>query len=151
MTMAPSVTYNEFAFDSDTYPKEVRLREKVLRAPLGLCWEPHAFEAEERSVHIGGFVDGELIATVVLKPVDKQTVKMRQFAVEPAFQSKGVGSGLLKFAEDSARRRGYQVIRAHARESALSFYRHRGYSVTGEPFTEVTIVHYYISKPLSPS
>jgi GNAT superfamily N-acetyltransferase len=141
-----SVKYSEFAFASDTYPKAVELRRQVLRVPLGLSWEPSAFEAEDLSSHLGGFVDNELIATVILKPVDKRTVKMRQFAVSPAFQSKGVGSGLLKFAEAFAWRHGYQLIVAHARASALRFYQHHGYTVSGDPFTEVTIAHHYISK-----
>ena len=147
--MDPNVSYNEFAFASDTYLKAVELRLKVLRTPLGLGWEPHAFEAENQSNHLGGFVDGILVATVILRPVDPATVKMRQFAVAPEFQSKGIGTGLLGYAEDSARQRGYRLIVAHARESARGFYEHRGYIVSGDPFIQVKVVHYNIRKRLT--
>jgi GNAT superfamily N-acetyltransferase len=147
--MSLNVKYSEFAFHSDAYPVAVELRRKVLRAPLGLGWEPDAFEAEDRSFHFGAFVDGQLTATVILKPTEPQKIKMRQFAVSPEFQAKGIGSELLKHAEETAQKRGYALIFAHARESALPFYQRHGYAISGDPFTEVTITHRYISKWLS--
>ena len=146
--MGLNVTYSEFAFHADTYPVAVELRRKVLRAPLGLEWEPNAFAAEDRAIHFGAFVDGKLVATVILKPVEPQMIKMRQFAVAPEFQAKGIGSELLKQAEKTAHKLGYVLIFAHARESALPFYLRHGYVVSGDPFTEVTVTHYYISKRL---
>jgi GNAT superfamily N-acetyltransferase len=141
-----NLIFAEFAFDSETYSKAVELRRQILRAPLGLSWEPNAFEEEERSFHIGGFVDDILVATLVLRPIDVETIRMRQVAVVHEFQSNGIGSGLLIYAEGCAWRRGFKSICAHARESALGFYEHRGYTVSGEPFTEATVIHYYICK-----
>jgi predicted GNAT family N-acyltransferase len=36
----------------------------------------------------------------------------------------------------------------HARQTAVGFYQKLGYSITGEPFEEVTIPHYIMEKAL---
>ena len=138
----------EFAFGSEVYQESVRLREAVLRRPLGLTWEAGAFDAEESSFHLGCFVGDALVGTLILRPLDRGTVKMRQVAVATKRQGQGVGSALVRFAEQFAVARGYTTVVAHARESALSFYRKHGYRVEGATFLEVGIPHRRIYKTL---
>lgn len=150
--MNPSIsnelTCREIAFGSDLYRETVRLREEVLRRPLGLPWEASAFQAEEMSFHLGCFLGDTLVACMILRPLDEQTLKMRQVAVAPAHQSQGIGSALLQFAEKFALDHGYRKIVANARETAIAFYRRHRYKVVGEMFLEVGIPHFFISKTL---
>jgi GNAT superfamily N-acetyltransferase len=69
-------------------------------------------------------------------------------AVPNSMQGKGVGRALMIFAENIARDLGYKKLCMHARQTALGFYKKLGYSITGEPFEEVTITHYIMEKAL---
>jgi ribosomal protein S18 acetylase RimI-like enzyme len=139
---------SEFAFGSETYRESVRLREAVLRRPLGLSWEPGAFDGEDTSFHLGCFDGNELAGTLILRPLDAATVKMRQVAVSPAWQSRGAGTMLVRFAERFAAARGYSAVEAHARTTALAFYHKLGYRAVGDGFLEVGIPHVSIQKTL---
>jgi len=138
----------EFAFGSEVYRESVRLREAVLRRPLGLAWEAGAFDGEDASFHLGCFADGALVATLILQPLDAATVKMRQVAVSPAWQSRGVGTMLIRYAERVATSRGFSAIVAHARETALGFYRKHGYRTVGDVSLHLSIPHVHVRKDL---
>ena len=144
----PELECRGFAFGSETYRESVRLREEVLRRPLGLTWEAGAFEGEAESFHLGCFAGDQLVGTLILRPLDAATVKMRQVAVSPAWQGRGVGKLLVRFAERFAGERGYTGMTAHARETALGFYRKLGYRVEGDVFLEIGIPHRLIHKAL---
>ena len=138
----------EFAFGSEEYRASLMLREEVLRKPLGLPLRPEDTAGEGDSFHLGCF-DGELlVGSLILKPVDETTVRMRQVAVAPDTQGKGAGSDLIAFAESFAREKGYRTIVAHVRREYFQFYVKRGYRVRGGPFIEVTIPHLAVAKDL---
>jgi len=141
-------TCREILFDSPEYQASVELRATVLRRPLGLDWEPGAFDGEERSFHLGVFSEKELVGCLVLKPLDKTHLKMRQLAIVPEAQGQGVGAQLVAFSEELARQAGYRKITAHARETAVPFYRKLGYSVGEDAFLEVSIPHFLVAKDL---
>ena len=139
----------EYKFNSETYQVAITLREAVLRKPLGLLWSAHDFDAEETSFHIGAFLGNKLIGTLILRPRDEIILQMRQVAISPEYQSQGVGSEMVLFAEKFAIERGFISITAHARESALQFYKKLNYHVVSEKFMEVGIPHYEIIKKLT--
>ena len=53
--------------------------------------------------HVGAFVDGQLIAVISLF-VDGSRAQFRKFATHPDFQGQGIGSMLLKYVIDKAKR-----------------------------------------------
>lgn len=138
----------EFAFDSPVYKVAVLLREDVLRKPLGLEWDDGIAAGEDQSFHLGCFINDRLLATLVLQPIDQTTVKMRQVAVAFDVQGNGVGTTLVRHAEEFAKSAGFIKIVAHARELAIPFYRRLGYHIEGDSFYEVSLRHYFISKEL---
>ena len=130
------------------YEQAVRLREAVLRRPLGLGFTAQELDDEAGSHHIvaledddDGDEDGACVGCLVLGPIDAKVVRMRQVAVQPERQRQGIGRALVAFAEQSARARGYREIVAHVREPVISFYASLGYEVTGSRFIEVTLPH----------
>ncbi|MEO8206403.1 MAG: GNAT family N-acetyltransferase [Chthoniobacterales bacterium] len=141
-------TYREFFFNTPEYESALRLREDILRKPLKIAWGEDAFGGDADCFHLGCFNQEKMIGTLLLKPVDKVTLKMRQVAVALNCQRQGIGTGLVYFAEEFAREKTYQVMMSHAREAALPFYIRLGYQVVGEKFTEVTLPHYKIFKML---
>jgi len=144
------MTFREILIGTAEYQAALRLREAVLRRPLGLPFSEEDLADESRCLHLGGFDEGRLVAILLLKPMPQQTMKMRQVAVHPDLQGRGIGAALVAFAEASATARGYKTMIAHARATAVEFYRGIGYSTSGEPFIETTIPHLLVSKELPP-
>ena len=145
----------EFALvdhDSGRYRELVELRRRLLRRPLGLDFTAGQLAAEKDDVHIAAYLDGELVGCVALRAVDGSgggAAQLRQMAVDPRHQGRGVGARIVAFAEKLAAERGYREVVLHARETAAPFYEKAGYTATGESFIEVTIPHRMMVKRLA--
>jgi predicted GNAT family N-acyltransferase len=133
---------------SPLYKKMVKLREDMLRKPLGLSFTPEELEREKEDILVGAFDDDRILGCCLLTKVDKDTVKLRQMAVLNTQQGKGVGHSMMVFAENLARDKGYKTLVMHARDSAIGFYEKHGYRVKGDQFVEVTIPHHVMEKTL---
>jgi ribosomal protein S18 acetylase RimI-like enzyme len=145
---------SEIAHGSQAYAQAVRLREAVLRRPLGLSFTQQELDDEAASHHIvavEGDDDSACVGCLVLLPVDAEVVRMRQVAVRPDRQRQQIGSALVAFAEQSARARGYREMVAHVREPAIPFYARLGYERRGSRFVEVTLPHFLMRKIISPA
>jgi predicted GNAT family N-acyltransferase len=130
------------------YEEVVRLRDEILRKPLGLHFTPEELEKEKENLHIAAYEDDQMLGCCMLVQEDPQTVRLRQMAVLNDLQGKGIGRALMQFAENLARDRGYKKITMHARKNATGFYEKMGYRKQGEEFTEITIAHYVMEKEL---
>ena len=130
------------------YQQMVKLRDDILRRPLGLTFDPNELEEEKNNLMIGAFEDDNILGCAMLVEESSQIVKLRQMAVLNALQGKGIGRALMQFAENLARDHGYRIITMHARKNAVGFYEKMGYKVKGSEFTEVLIPHYEMEKPL---
>ena len=130
------------------YQDVVRLRDEILRKPLGLKFTPEELEKEKDNLHIAAYEDEQMLGCCKLVEEDPQTVRLRQMAVMNDLQGKGIGRALMQFAENLARERGYRKITMHARKNATGFYEKMGYRKQGEEFTEITIPHYVMEKEL---
>jgi predicted GNAT family N-acyltransferase len=130
------------------YQQMVNLRNEILRKPLGLSFDKEELDKEKDDILMGAFEDDRLLGCCLLTRMDAFTVRLRQMAVPNNMQGKGVGRALMIFAENIARDLGYRKLCMHARQTAVGFYQKLGYSITGEPFEEVTISHYIMEKAL---
>jgi predicted N-acetyltransferase YhbS len=138
---------------SSRYRELVDFRRRILRTPLGLDFTPEQLAKEQADIHIAAYLDGELVGCVVLTAIDGAqgpVAQLRQMAVDPDRQGRGIGAQILGFAEKLAAERGRREIILHARETATSFYEKTGYVPTGEILTEVTIPHRTMVKRLAP-
>jgi predicted GNAT family N-acyltransferase len=133
---------------SPEYREMTRLREQILRRPLGLTLDSEELETERPHVHIGAFEEDSLLGCCMLVREDDRTVRLRQMAVSDDIQRKGIGKALMSFAENIARDQGYRNLIMHARQHAIGFYEKMGYRVTSTEFTEVTIPHVVMEKSL---
>jgi predicted GNAT family N-acyltransferase len=130
------------------YQQMVKLREDILRKPLGLTFSPEELEMEKNNLLIGAFEDGDILGCCMLVEEQPGMVKLRQMAVLNVLQGKGIGRALMQFAENLARDHGYKVLTMHARKNAIGFYEKMGYIVSGEEFLEVSIPHFEMEKKL---
>ena len=130
------------------YQQMIKLREDILRKPLGLTFSLQELEDEKNNLLIGAFEDGDILGCCMLVEETPGTVKLRQMAVLNVLQGKGIGRALMQFAENLARDHGYRILTMHARKNAVGFYEKMGYKVKGQEFFEVSIAHYEMEKEL---
>lgn len=135
-------------YDSKEYQQMVKLRQEILRKPLGLDFDPKEIEDEKDNMFIGAFEDDKMLGCCMLVKEKTDTVRLRQMAVLNDLQGKGIGRALMNFAENLARDAGYKILSMHARKNAVGFYEKMGYNVASDEFTEITIPHYVMEKIL---
>jgi predicted GNAT family N-acyltransferase len=133
---------------SPEYHQMLRLRNDILRKPLGLSFSQEEIDKEKEEILIGAFDDEKMLGCCMLVKEDPSIVRLRQMAVSNNLQGKGIGRALMGFAENIARDRGFKKLIMHARKTAVGFYEHLGYEVISEEFLEVTIPHFIMEKKL---
>jgi predicted GNAT family N-acyltransferase len=141
--------FRSIAPDSEAYRLECELRNEVLRRPLGLDLRDEDLTAEAGHFHFGLFDGESLVASVIVMPLTPSEVKLRQMAVAPAAQGRGLGRLLLERLHAELRRQGCERVILHARLTAVGFYSKLGYRCEGEEFTEVGIPHRRMWKRLA--
>jgi len=135
-------------FGSEEQLASIELRRRILRRPLGLDLSPEQLAAEDFEFHLVGIQDSVVVACLVLTPLEGGHIKMRQVAVEPSLQGRGLGAELVRFSEVFAKDRGFTRMVLNARDTAVPFYLKLDYEIEGEPFVEVTIPHRRMAKAL---
>lgn len=140
----------QIEFATPEFDEALKLRELVLRKPLNMVFESEDIAKEYDSFHIACYhnITNELAGFLILKPIDASTIKMRQVAIDPTLQSKGIGTFLVRESEKFSKRLGYSKIELHARDTAVNFYKKAGYKTKGKVFQEVGIDHLFMSKAL---
>lgn len=113
------------------YDDVVRLRQRILRDPLGLVLDTSEDAGKTFFVAVE---EGRVIGTVAL-----EGARLKQMAVEA--EGRGIGRRLVERLEEEARTRGVRRIELHARITARDFYAKLGYVAEGAEFIEVTIPH----------
>ena len=130
------------------YKQMVRLREDILRKPVGLTFSAEQLGNEKDDILIAAFEEDEMLGCCILTPLDDNTLRLRQMAVQKNLQGKGIGESIMSFAENLARDKGYKILMMHARDTAIGFYERFGYKVKGEQFIEVNTPHHIMEKRL---
>ena len=133
---------------SAEYRQMLKMRDEILRRPLGLSITIEDLEKEKNNLLIGAFEEEQMLGCCMLVEEDRNEVRLRQMAVLNDLQGKGIGRALTLFAENLARDRGYKIISMHARKNVVGFYEKMGYRVQGNEFVEITIPHFTMVKEL---
>ena len=141
------MTFKEIKYKSQDWTNAVRLREKILREPLGSRFTDEELEEEQSHIQIAGFLDNELVATAVLV-AEGQEMKMQRVVVLETLRSKNIGSKMMRFCEKLAIERNFEVMYCHARDSAVNFYSKNHYEKEGDYFDEDGIPHLKMRKKL---
>lgn len=141
--------FSSIEFGSEDYRKECALRDRVLRAPLGLRLADEDLNVELEQDHFGLFDDARnLVACAIVVQLSPGEAKIRQMAVSGAHQRQGHGQYLMRSLEFHLAALGCQRVSLHARTSAVGFYEKLGYTRIGGEFTEVGIPHIRMEKRL---
>lgn len=144
------MNFAQIRWKSEDYQQTLELRDRLLRAPLGLSFDADDVAAEKGQLHFAMLDGKNVIACVVAVPINQGRVKLRQMAVQEDLQGSGVGRSLVEQVESVLVDRGFKTVELHARDIAVGFYEKLGYQTVGDPFEEVSIPHYKMVKVVSP-
>ncbi|MDY6915322.1 MAG: GNAT family N-acetyltransferase [Candidatus Cloacimonadota bacterium] len=133
---------------SISYWEEVRLRQKLLRTPLEKEFSISELQKERSDIHLGIFSEDMLLGCLIISPISKETVRLRQLAVLNLFQNQGLGKKLVLKAEEIAKSWGYSQIMLHSRQNVNEFYEKLGYKKVGNPFKKITLTHQKMVKKI---
>ena len=92
------------------YQQMIDLRYEILRKPLHLSFDPEELNREKDDILIGAFEEEKMLGCCLLTEVEKDSVRLRQMAVQNNLQGKGIGATMMNFAEHVARDAGYKKI-----------------------------------------
>jgi len=155
--------FTEVEFRTPLYEQAVALRDRVLRKPLGLEFSAADLAAEGDQLHFA-LIEAELptateamarnaigcvVGCVIARPLGGGRYQLRQMAIDAGRQGQGLGRRLLEQTEQHLAALGAQELMLHARDIAAGFYKKLGYQPVGDPFMEVTILHYEMTKRLA--
>jgi len=143
------IKIREIKYNTEEYSRELELRDKVLRKPMGLSLYDENLEAEQHDFHIGAFVNNNIVGVMILTRLNTDDVKMRQVAVDEKWRAKKIGCEMVIYAEEYSKNRGYATMLLNARKTAVGFYEKLGYEKISEEFLEINIPHYKMRKFLS--
>ncbi|MBL7771943.1 MAG: GNAT family N-acetyltransferase [Chitinophagaceae bacterium] len=137
-------------YRSPMYKQVLQLRNEVLRIPLGLHLEEQdTYEDKDQFITIAHH-ENQIMGCLMIKPLSQTVAKLRQMAVYPEHQGKGLGSTMLYYTENFCLMNGYKVCELHARKEAIPFYIKNNYFEIGTEFYEVGILHKKMIKNLEP-
>ncbi|MGN6475018.1 MAG: GNAT family N-acetyltransferase [Mycobacteriales bacterium] len=112
------------------------LRMSVLRPGWELS--PSDYDQSPHPRHVAAFAGDEVLGCASVFPSPYEDVadawQLRGMAVSSQLQGTGIGARVLLGAIDIAREAGEPLLWAHARVSALGFYRRLGFDVVGEEY-----------------
>jgi ribosomal protein S18 acetylase RimI-like enzyme len=119
---------------SPLFEQADELRYSVLFEPYGVarddCWN----DADESSVHAMAVADGQVVGYARLLLLADHTAHIRQVAVVPDWERRGVGRALMESLCDRASDLGITDIWLDARLMAVPFYERLGFRVTSGVF-----------------
>lgn len=139
--------YRHIKYGSKEYAQECHLRHQELRIPLGLPLSNIDTVDEQSQYHFGVFNShNHLVGSVIAKPINHHTIKIRQMVIASDNQNQGLGQALLKFAESYCWKKSYRLLTLHARTTAVDFYIKQGYQICSDKFVEVGLPHFKMKK-----
>ena len=107
-------------FGTPEFDDALRLRYEVLRRPLGLEYSPEQIALEYDNIHLAAYSDaGHILGYLNLTPYKDKIVKMRQVAVAPDYQGRGIGKAV---AEQLASLGAALVLTARSQAQIASCY-----------------------------
>src|SRR3954466_8641046 len=92
---------------SGEYEQMIELRITALLQPIGVPASYIDREKEKDDLFIAAFDMDQMTGCCILTPLSGWLVQLRQMAVQPHHQGKGMGAAILAFAEELARSRKY--------------------------------------------
>lgn len=134
-----------------------RVRSQVFVDEQGFQDEFDAIDEDAAMIHLSVYCDGELAGCARLFPSaiepkidgEEGLWVLGRFAVLPEYRKYGLGTKILKAAEEEVRRRGARRAILHAQCRVIPFYEKSGYVPFGPVEFEEHVEHRWMGKDLA--
>jgi len=143
-----SIEITEIAAEGPLYQEERALRGRVLREPLGMGPEVEVFPFELESLHFVAMEGKRVVGCVLFHPRGREG-RLYQMAVLKSHRGRGIGRHLVRFLEERVCSLGFSSVFLHSRDYVREYYEGLGYRCDGEPFIEIGIRHFKMSRLLA--
>lgn len=141
-------TVRNVPWGGSDYREYCRLRQKYLRAPLGLDLYDEDLDAERTQLLFGLYDGTALTGGAIVVPHADRSAQLRQMLVVPDARGHGLGRLLVEHIEAALRERTVRVLYMNARLEAVGFYERCGYDPVGDEFIHVSVPHVRMEKNL---
>lgn len=148
--------FNIINYNSPEYQKALRLREDVMRKPLGLLLSEEDVKDDGKRIHISediimmsSFANDELICGCSLRIIHHKIAHIYSVFVKQELQNKGFGQRLMAYAENYAKSQGAKRLYVEGRKAAKNFYQKCGFSSCGLEYIDMNIVHQDMRKDIA--
>lgn len=164
----------QIIFGSDYYFQTLKIRDLVLRKPLGLQLTPADTATDPQDIYFAILIDEQsqnnagqeevgqdklaqkqpdqakqVIGCLGLTVTDDPHIlRMKQVAIHPQYQKQGLGIQLVTTAEAYAKQNHVHEITLRARVEVMEFYQKLGYQPYGVVFESVSLPHLNMKKKL---
>ncbi len=108
------------------------LRYRILREPLDQPRGSERNELDAIGVHFALFENDRICAIARLDQADEITGQVRFVAVDDIYRGKGYGRLIMDACENASQERGDLKMMLQARDYAVDFYEHIGYTLKEE-------------------
>ncbi len=122
-----------FTSDKDIYIDSLKLRNRLLRMPIGKNIFDENLDIEKNNTFYGAFDDGCLIGTLSFFEEIINVAHLTAFAIDTDYQRIGIGSLLIEMLVSDLKEKKFTKINVDARESAKIFYEKCGFEVIRGP------------------
>jgi ribosomal protein S18 acetylase RimI-like enzyme len=130
----------DFQICFEEYPSPLfdeidELRYRVLFEPFGVGRDDDWNDADPSAAHALALAGGRVVGYArLITEQDGRTGQIRQVAVDPAWERRGLGSALMRTVLGRAAEEGLTDVWLNARMSAVPFYEKLGFRVTSGMF-----------------
>ena len=127
-------------FSRKELKKAFAIRMRVFVREQGVPAKIELDDDDRRAIHLLAFAAGKSVgsARVVLR---RSGAKIGRMAVLKSYRGKGVGTKLLQWAIEAAKRKRARGIYLHAQVPVIGFYEAAGFRAVGPVFDEAGIPH----------
>ena len=93
---------------------------------------------DKESIHLGLYIDNQLVGTIRLIEINDDLCKIGRFVVKQAYRGFGIGKLICLHVLNTTK---YQSFIVHAQTNKFGFYQKCGFVVCGSEFMEDGIPH----------
>lgn len=128
-----NIILKEIRYGSDEYEMTRELRNRIMRAPIGLSIYDQDYSFEVNSRIIGAFDGEKMLGCSIVGKLHGECC-LDFLCIDDQVQKTGIGSMLLKDVENWVRAQGIPLLILEARLTAQKFYEKHGYEPYGQVY-----------------
>lgn len=122
-----AIFVKEVLFHSLEYEELLKLRKKLIYRPWTIEFTADDRYRDSGTTLFGLYKDDTIIGSVLIRKIDNNMCEIKDLAIDYPYQNKGLGKGLLTFAEQEIASNGYETIQINSRASLKPFFKAQGY------------------------